>query len=184
MNLIRSIDDYQKGDKKAFELIYNDLEDTLRSIKYMFNDEEIYDVVICSMHEIILKIKISKFDDEKYIINYIKKSLINRALDAIKANKKEKAIVSYNSDLLEININNSRNSLNIESSLEFYDLIKVLSNREKIVIERYFKYQESIADIAKDIGLSRQFVNKIKNNALIKLKKDIVEEDYDGRRVI
>ncbi|AQM58627.1 sigma-70 family RNA polymerase sigma factor [Clostridium baratii] len=184
MNLIKNINDYQKGDEKAFKLIYNDLENTLRSIKYKFNNEEIYDVVICSMHEIILKIKISNFDDDKYIINYIKKAFINRALDEIKSNKKEKEIVSYNSDLLEISINNSRNSLNIESSLEFYDLIKILNNREKIVIERYFKYQESISKIAKDMGLSRQFVNKIKNNALIKLKKDIVEEDYYGRRVI
>lgn len=172
MHLIRNINDYQKGNKFVFEEIYRDLEKVLKNIKIKFNDEEIYDVVLCSIHEILLKINISEFNDEKYILNYIKKAFINRALDEIKINKRDKNLINFNSELLEINSNNLRNSLSIDSSLEFYDLLKILNNREKVVIERYFRYQESIADIAKDIGLSRQFVNKIKNNALIKLRNN------------
>lgn len=34
--------------------------------------------------------------------------------------------------------------------------------------------QDSIVNIAKDLNLSRQFVNRIKNNALKKLKKEII----------
>lgn len=171
MHLIRNISEYQKGNRVIFEHIYMDLEKILKGIKIKFRDEEIYDVVLCSIHEILLKIKIEEFSDEKYIINYIKRALVNRALDEIRVNKRDRNLVNFNSEILEINSNNLRNSLSLDSSIEFYDLLKRLNDREKMIIERYFRYQESIAEIAKDIGLSRQFVNKIKNNALTKLRK-------------
>ncbi|MGL5479250.1 MAG: sigma factor-like helix-turn-helix DNA-binding protein, partial [Clostridium sp.] len=54
--------------------------------------------------------------------------------------------------------------------LEFNNIIKDLNKREKYIIEKFYKDRDSIIEIAKDLNLSRQFVNRVKNEALEKLK--------------
>lgn len=176
MNLKERIKLYQDGEIEVFDDIYSCLDKFLRNIKFKFNNIEIYDVVICSIHTLILKIDISKFSDgdNDHIINYIKKSLMNIALDELKRIKKEKNLISYNSEFTMLSMNTLFNSYFDNYNIEFKDLIKNLDEREQFVIKRFFMDQDSIIDIAKDLNLSRQFVNRIKNNALKKLKKEII----------
>ena len=176
MNLKEMIRLYQDGNVDFFNSIYSYLDKFLRNIKFKFNNIEVYDAVICSIHILILKVDISKFPDadNDYIINYIKKSLMNVALDEVKKINREKKIINYNSELTLLNMNTLFNSYFDNYNIEFKDLIKNLDGREQFVIKRFFRDQDSIANIANDLNLSRQFVNRIKNNALKKLKKEIV----------
>lgn len=176
MSLKEMIKLYQEGNIEVFNDIYFCLDKLLKSIKFKFNNIDIYDVVICSIHTLILKIDISKFPDEDddYIINYIKKSLMNVALDEVKKINKEKKLINYNSEITMLSMNTLFNSYFDYYNTEFEDLIKNLDEREKVVIKRFFMDQDSIVNIAKDLNLSRQFVNRIKNNALKKLKKEII----------
>lgn len=171
----RLIENYQGGDSNCLEEIIDILNPSLNYIKKKFKDIEIYDEVFCSIPNIVLKIKVNTISefDYGYTFNYLRKSIINKSFDIARRLKREKELICYNSDILDVKINDSNQSYLMDSDLEFFDLIKNLSEREKFIIKRFFKEQVSIIEISEELNISRQGVNKIKNKALYKLKKEL-----------
>ncbi|MGL5479593.1 MAG: RNA polymerase sigma factor, partial [Clostridium sp.] len=161
MNLITYLKKYQEGEKEAFEVIFEELEELFKFLKYRFNDEEIEEVILCLLPELLKKLNIERFNDDKHIKNYLKRCFENKAIDMIKIRYRENEIISYNTEVLNIEGNTINNSIALQSELEFNNIIKDLNKREKYIIEKFYKDRDSIIEIAKDLNLSRQFVNRV-----------------------
>ena len=119
---------------------------------------------------IIQKIPLEKsnFKDDKFIIAYIKTSIKNHFCLLYSNQKKYNSIVNscvYDQKIKQCNIN---------SNLIFYDLIKVLNPKEKIILEQKFLYNYTNTEIANSLNLSRQNIQICIKRALIKLKKNII----------
>ena len=59
----------------------------------------------------------------------------------------------------------------IESNIEVLDAIKNLNSYEKSIIKRVVLNGDSVSEVAKKTGKSRQAINQVKNRAISKLKK-------------
>lgn len=170
MNLREKIENYQNGNEKEIVKILEEINSIFKIIKFKY-DEEVEGEVICYTITFLKKIDISRFENTDYLKNYIKKSLINRAKDVLKKKYKDIEKITYNTDLLEIEGNKLVNSNLMESKLEFTNLLECLNKRERKIINMFFYDKSSIQEIARELELSRQYVNKTKNRALDKLRK-------------
>lgn len=125
------------------------------------------DITLCFI-EIINKMPINKkFTDDKFILSYINKGIKNSYIN-ISRNKNKIDTREYICEIQDFN-----NKIDFHSDLEFYDLIKYLTDREKQII--IFKYFNCLSDIqiSKKLNISRQYVNKLNRQALYKIKNNI-----------
>lgn len=123
--------------------------------------------------ELLYSIKLSKFSDDgsDEIRRYIAVSLKN---EYIALSMKKAKSCKLENDFYESYGAFSENSL---ENLVLSDILKLLNaNDKKIIIYRYL-YGYSIAEIADLMDISRQAVNKRKNNALNILKKAIEKDE-------
>lgn len=65
----------------------------------------------------------------------------------------------------------------IDKLLHVDEALKNIDKKEKLVIEKYYKDDQTFKEIGKDIGLSESQVSRICKEATLKLKKNLREED-------
>lgn len=119
--------------------------------------------------KIINKIPLEQpnFKDDKFIIAYIKTSIKNHFCLLYSNQKKYDSIV-------EASVHNKQvEQHTINSNLIFYDLIKILNPKEKIIFEKKFLYNYTNTEIANYLNVSRQNVQICIKRALIKLQKTL-----------
>ena len=100
---------------------------------------------------------------------YIARSLKNKFIDLYRKKKKFSTFEVPIVDKSALNL-----YVGLHSDVEFFDLLKPLSDREKRVLILHFFYGFSIVEIALIFGVSRQMINKTKNNALKKLRNYVI----------
>ena len=174
----------QNGDKKAIEYIINRFEILINKYKMSFLKEihfNSYDIednkqdLIVSLINIVNKIPIDnpQFENEGCLVNYIYKSILNSRKDMyINKNIKRDFIENkYLSSVVEFEDNYFVKD--IESNIEIEDMLKCLTEKEQKVIKYKFLNDKSEVEIAEILDVSRQVVNRMKNNALKKLKENI-----------
>lgn len=96
----------------------------------------------------------------KYITGYMKKDMYAKKVSTIYVEDEESQ--DYFSAV-------EANALGFEQKEELYQHIKKLSNRQKIII-KLFLADKSMAEIAKTLNCSRQYVYKSFNQAIEELK--------------
>ncbi|MFD0736612.1 sigma factor-like helix-turn-helix DNA-binding protein [Planotetraspora mira] len=130
--------------------------------------------LIINLIEVIKKIPLeqnSNLMEEKYLIGYISKSLRYKY---IRLSKEHNENFEIYVELNESIFNKSCN-YNIEQIIVIRDLISRLSKEyEKIIYEIFIKGKTEL-DISQELKISRQAVNKKKNNALKKLRSYIID---------
>lgn len=174
----------QNGDKAAIGYVINKFEGLINKSKMSFPQNiyfNNYDVednnqdLIVSLINIVNKIPIDNpgFKNEGCLVNYIYKALLNSRKDMyINKNIKRDFIENkYLSSMVEFKDNYFVED--IESNIEIEDMLKCLTEKEKRVIKYKFLNDKSEVEIAEILGISRQVVNRMKNNALKKLKSKI-----------
>lgn len=170
----------QNGNKNAMEYVIKKFEGLINKSKMSFPQNiyfNSYDVednkqdLILSLINIVNKIPMdnSGFKNEGCLVNYIYKALLNSRKDMyINKNIKRNVIENkYLSSVVEFKDNYFVEDIEIE------DMLKYLTEKEKRVIKYKFINDNSEAEIAEILGITRQTVNKIKNNALRKLRANI-----------
>ena len=111
-------------------------------------------------------IPFSEIDEEdKQVLSYFSKSLKNEYIRLSKKNDREKSNQDYNYEEIVWGHNL------IESNIEVLDAIKNLNSYEKSIIKRVVLNGDSVSEVAKKTGKSRQAINQVKNRAISKLKK-------------
>lgn len=170
-NLFYHFNEAKNNDSKSIEYIlqrFNPL--ILKYSNKLRNSEDSKSELTLHLLKTIHKIPLEQpnFKDDKFIIAYIKTSIKNHFCLLYSNQKKYDSIVDscvHNQQIEQDNIN---------SNLIFYDLIKVLNPKEKIILEKKFLYNYTNTEIANSLNLSRQNIQICIKRALIKLKKNII----------
>lgn len=142
-----------------------------RSLK---NDEDGESETILSLLEIINAINFHNFKAEvndAVLVKYISTSLYHSYIRANKYKQNEDKCI-YDEKLLDIPICcASIHENSFDNSIILHETIKnLLSDKEYLCIEHIFRYGYSVAEVAENLGISRQAVNQCKVRALNKLK--------------
>lgn len=134
---------------------------TIKKFSRELNYEEAEtDLIICII-ELIQSSKLDTIENEGMIINYIYNTLRNKKIDLFKKHVKGKtASVELNLDILVEDLNGS-----MEDVIFIEETLEELNERQRYIVVSRFIDGYSYNEIAKKLGIIRQVVNKIKNNA-------------------
>lgn len=121
------------------------------------------------MFTLLNKIPLEKecLKEDKYIISYISKSLNHQY---IYLNKK---IRKNNNNEMLLDKFDYMSEVDTMNSIVFDNLIDKLTDNEKYVMNRKYKFNYSDTEIANEKGVSRQAIHKIHKRAIEKLKSYI-----------
>jgi RNA polymerase sigma factor (sigma-70 family) len=145
-----------------------------KKLKYDGSDSDL----TISLIEIINYIPIYKnikFKEEKYIVGYINTSITHKYIEL---SKKNTNLINKEMEL-DLNIMSNYKSIEewslIDTNIFICSLMDKLSDYHKHIIRKIFMYNMSEADLAKELSISRQSVNRAKNRALNSLRKFAIE---------
>ncbi|MDF2700884.1 sigma-70 family RNA polymerase sigma factor [Clostridium saccharoperbutylacetonicum] len=172
--LFKSVLQVQNGNKDELMFIIEKFSPLIQKYKRKLNYDESETDLIIALIEIVLSIKLNNFMSysEGKLIKFINNSIANKSIDLFrKFIIRKKQEVELDFDVID--------NTNIEDDLNnrilIMELLANLSDKQKfIIIEKYFKCRSDM-DIAKNLNISRQAINKSKNEALKKLKYYILD---------
>ena len=97
---------------------------------------------------------------------YITRSLKNKFIELY---RKKKRFTTF--ELRDVD-----NSTSLKTEVEFYDLLKILTGKEKNTLVLKFVYGYSLTECAKIFGTSRQNTAQIQKRAFQKLRDHVIKE--------
>lgn len=161
------IKEAQIGDKNAFNKIFIAISDDLYKIakSRINNEDDITDAVQETMIATFKNIK--KLRDTSQFKQWVITILINKCNRIYR--RKYKKDISYE----EYNFEAFSSSCNLESNIEFYEMLKDLKYEEKIVIILYYLEQYSIKDIKEILKMNENTVTTHLYRARQKIKKNL-----------
>lgn len=168
-DLLNVIKNAKQGDSNALYDLILKFNPLLTKYSNYLNYEDAKSDLILRFIEIIYKLPIKKtLIDDKFILSYINKAVINSYINIKHTTNK----INNTEHVCEIEDWN--NKLDFHSDLEFYDLLKGLTDKEKQIIT--LKYLNCLSDneISKKLKISRQYVNRLNRQGLFKIKKFIL----------
>lgn len=158
---------YKNGEKDVLVEIVDIFRPIINKYKrnsyYEDMDNELIVFIITVLNK--MPIKEDLLNNEKYLFSYILKSLKNKYMRV-----NQKNYLRYKSELLSCDALDYQGHESLQSDVEFQDMIKHLSIREKDVLNKKYLYNLNESDIARELNTSRQYINKVHKNALNKLK--------------
>jgi toxin-associated regulator BotR len=163
-----------KLDNKYFIDIIKYLEHNIKSYSFSLNYYCAETDLIIFLYDILTKINISKFSSNDYIEHYIKRCL-KREFIRLKNRSYADYKISFDSDLLDINLNNIKDNYQDLTFFNFSDLINILSPVDKKIIKLRYYNSLSDSEISALLNISRQAVHKRRTEALKKLKTYLEE---------
>ena len=174
-HIFELIDTIQKGNKEKITDILTIFQGQIKSYSRKAQSEDIQQDLYIFLIHLINTISLDKMNNtnDKTLISYISHSIKFKFYKYFKQ--------QYNQSNTELNfldeINYEENPANcvsenvIFSDLEFLNLLKDLTAKEKTVIILKYKYGFSTSEIAKKYKVSVQAVYKLEKHALNKLRK-------------
>lgn len=167
-NLGELVKFYKSGEKDAAVEIINIFKPIINKYKRNSYCEDMDNELILFMITVLEKMPLRDelLNDEKYLFSYILKSLKNKY---VRIN--QKSYLKYKNELSNCDVLDYSQYELLQCDVEFKDMIKDLSNREKNILNKRYLYNLNESDIARELNTSRQYINKVHKNALNKLKK-------------
>lgn len=169
MDLIRKL----PNDAAAMQLLEM-FDKLLKKYARLLGTEDAYEELRLFFFELLNKLqqKGLKNSSDMYAISYIVKSVKNQyiALSKAQACRKENVFSEMSEEQMVYveQIASTDNGTDISS---YYPSDNTLSEREKIILQKFFACDYSIDEIAHQMNISRQAVNQAKNRALDKIRR-------------
>ena len=159
----------QNGDRNAFNKIFIAINDDLYKIakSRISNEDDIADAVQETMIATFKNIK--KLRDPSQFKKWVITILINKCNRIYR--RKYKKDVSYE----EYNFESFSSSCNLESNIEFYEMLKDLKYEEKIIIILYYLEQYTVKDIKEILKMNENTVTTHLYRARQKIKNKFEE---------
>lgn len=159
--------DWQNNDKGSYSAIWNVFSDKLSYWKRRINNAEADSDLDYFLSTLLTDIKVDRFTTDNDVIFYIKACIENKGKEIEKDIKKlrEREVCCSDSFFLE-NDNNCNDDF---SDIEFKDLINQLGKKERQILYKRYYLQFTDAEIAEELHISRQAINKCRRKALEKI---------------
>ena len=174
MRLYSLLEGAQKKDKQSTADILSHFYPTIKKLGNGLHYEEAETDVIIVFLELINSMDIEKFykADDEQISSYIHKHLRNRSFNLFRRYKaKYTPYTQINYDILS-----DPNTPDLDNKLLISMLLKSLVPLQREVIIRKYIYGFSDSETAKQLGVTRQAINKAKNRALNNLRKILTSD--------
>lgn len=173
MEELTSIIDLIKKDKNQFYVIQNKMKpliDKYCRILYKDDCDDVRSELTLSLWEAI--IKISSYDNDAQIITYLKNALTNKFHELYRNSRKQNDNETLFSDDDLCNFKSSSNtSKNIVMNVDIHNFIKHFSGPKRMVFIYILIYDLSDSEISEIMGISRQYVNRMRRNLRILLSE-------------
>lgn len=138
-----------------------------------------FDLRTCFI-KLVYEVNLNNFSEEKYLLSYIKKSIYHSYIDLSKKDIKNSKQIPFSTFGEEGNYFED-NKIYVYDSSILLEVKSILLPKELLVIYNIYFNDMSVAEIAQSLGVSRQYINRIKNKALEKLRL-YFKGGYDGYR--
>lgn len=165
----------QNGDKKSLMEIIKKFNPIIKKYSRKLSYDGADSDLIISLIETIFFLPIlnnSNLKKDEYIVGYISTSVKNKYINLAKKNTK----ISINETELNLDFITNKMIFSAEDNIFIKDLLDRLTKlQKKVIILKFFNgYTDN--EIACNLHISRQSVNRTKNRALKKLRKEIGDE--------
>lgn len=159
---------YREGDKEIIVDIIGIFNPLLNKLQRNGGRDDIKNDLILFMFDLLYKMPLEReiFKSDKYIISYIKKSLMNEFIRLNKINCRNNMESSLDESYLQ-----SEHESNDYDKVIFNDMIKNLTDAEKDIFYKKYVLNYLDSEIAKSKNITRQAVHKAHKNAIKKLRK-------------
>lgn len=164
----------QKGSKEAFTKLFLDINDDLYKIarSRIRDEDDIEDAVQETMIETFKSIK--KLKNPCLFKKWVITILINKCNRIYR--KKYKKDISYESFNMEAFLN----PVQMETNIEFYDMLKDLRYEERIIIILYYMEEYTVKDIKEILRMNENTINTHLFRARRKIKNKIQGGIFNG----
>lgn len=162
------------ADRDLFMHLYESYNKLVYSLAYakLKNQDLAEECVQDTFLIVVKKIDIFKNMDENYRRNLVCTIARGKAVDSI---RRENHIVEINSEPADFDIS----YFDPFRSIDLSEQLQKLSDREQIYISLKFVYGFSNVEIAKSYKISASYIGRVINNALLKMKKELEEKNYE-----
>lgn len=170
------IEKSKDGDKEALNEIVNRFKGTIKKFSRELNYEEAETDLIIGVIETIERIKLSNLElkNEGAIVNYIYNSISNKKTELYR-----KHVKGINEELeINLEITEDKSNYQVEDKIFIDNLLDLLTDIQRIILVEKFMKGYSDVEIANNLQISRQAVNKAKNRALKRLKRYLEQESF------
>lgn len=161
MSLKEIIINIQKGDLSYLTELLNEFESIVDNISKTLPYTEGKTDLIIFLIELSKKININNYCNDTILKWTIIKALKNRKIDLFRKNIK--STIQECSLTVEI-------PFEMHSNIEIEDILSKLPQIQRLVLKERFINQKSDMEIANELGVTRQAVNRSKNRGLKNLK--------------
>lgn len=169
IELIPLIKDLQNGNHQQFDRIYIVFEKLLIHYSYLTKDDDLLQELQVFLVELLYKISLDKFnlDTSIDLKKYIAVSIRNKY---ISYSKTKKAYEKFTVEFCEEIAADKGELENLENQMLLSEGLSQLTTRQKQIVIYKYIYEYSDIEIAKQLHISRQAVNRLKTRALIALR--------------
>ena len=171
------IEKARDGDEESFTKLVLYIKDDLYKIAKtrILNEADIADAVQETMIEAYKSIKNLK--DSSKFKNWIIKILINKCNRIYRRKyKKDVSIEEY--DIEDTKTNDIKK---LESEINFYDIVKILDYKERIIIVLYYMEEYSVKEIKEILNMNENTINTHIYRARQKIKSKYYGESRDEK---
>lgn len=163
-SLYDKIKKIQNGDKEELMIFIENFNPLIQKYKRKLNYEEAETDLIISLIELLLTLNLNNFIkyNDGAIIKFISNSIRNKSIDLFRK------FILNKKDALELNLDIIDDGCkeDINDKIFIKDLLKVLSKRQKFIIQEKYLKSNTDVEISNLLNISRQAVNKSKNESL------------------
>lgn len=165
-----------KEDKEKFYLLIDQFSPLIKKyVRLLYKDEkeDAQAELVAALWEAVCNIVY--YDDDGQIVNYLTRALRNRFLELYRASRKYH---DNTSEIEEIELNKIVSANNAyDDLLTLGDLEKVrdkLNSRKKEIFDLIFYEGRSNAEVASELGISRQYVHRLKRSMNEIIKQEVL----------
>lgn len=174
------IDKAMLGDKNAFSLIFLQLQGDLYRIAFSKtgNKEDALDAIQETM--IITYKNLNNLKSKSSIKYWIIKVLINECYKIHNKKNKTNIISMQNYEFYEnVEFNNVSSINEIESNIEFRELLECLNDKEKVIMILYYENSYTTKEISNMMEIKENTIKSIIKRSKEKIKNNLKGDSYE-----
>ncbi|WP_310603665.1 sigma-70 family RNA polymerase sigma factor [Anaerosporobacter sp.] len=126
---------------------------------------------------------LTSYDNDAMCLTYLQKSVINKYNYLCKANIKRSSLLNEFTEVPDT-ISDIINYSDVEFFTDINELLKDKNDKEKMIAKYILLHHFGDAEIALRMGLSRQYVNRVKKNIFKEFYHDIKTDKYANKKII
>lgn len=165
-----------KENKEQFYLLVCQFEPLIKKyVRLLFKDEEedTYAELVAALWEAVCNI--TYYNNDGQITNYLNKALLNKYFELYRNSRKyNDNTIEIGQERLEVYIDKNNPYESIITTSDMERVKNKLKGREKQIFELVYLKELSDLEVAAELNISRQYVNRIKKKLIKMIKNEVL----------